>query len=203
MLPTFLRPDVPELPEDVELPNYIRQELKRNNAFQADVRLFQEDLAAGRYEPKWLDDAQAAMEKRGQGHFDDWKEKNREEFWGQKQKVDWTALSSDSAQYTLTDLAVAGLFEVGDLWVMRRSQGHTKDRVEVEKEAKVGLPCMMSMTWAYINRSSLLLPTVHYPSSSLLANTSSRHYPAALISRFEMSAIPRVLRTLSSMRMED
>jgi hypothetical protein len=133
MLPPFIRENFPEFPDDMPIPNIMRQVMQSNNSFQADIRLFQEDLAAGRYDPKWLEDAQEAMEKRAQGHFDDWKERNREEFWGQKQKVDWTTLSGDSAQYTLVDLVKAGLFEVGDIWSMKRGgQG-----VKVEKEAKV------------------------------------------------------------------
>lgn len=75
------------------------------------------------------------MEKRGRGYFDDWKEKNREEFWGQKQKVDWTALSGETAQWTLMDLAKAGIFEVGDVWRLRR-QGRESGAV-VDKEAKL------------------------------------------------------------------
>lgn len=133
MLPPFAQPDLPELPDDIDIPNILRQVMKSNTAFQADVRLFQEDLAAGRYDPKWLEDAQEAMEKRGQGHFDGWKERNREEFWGQKQKVDWLAPSGDSAQYTLIDLSTAGLFEVGDTWVLHRGG----KGVAVDKEAKV------------------------------------------------------------------
>lgn len=135
MLPSFAQPDIPDLPSDIDLPNFLRQSLKSNSSFQADVRLFQEDLAAGRYEPQWLSDAAAAMEKRGQGYFDDWKEKNREEFWGQKQKVDWTALSGETAQWSLMDLANAGIFEVGDIWRLRR-QGR-ESGVVVEKEASL------------------------------------------------------------------
>jgi len=133
MLPPFIKENFPEFPDDMPIPNIMRQVMQSNNSFQADIRLFQEDLAAGRYEPKWLEDAQEAMEKRAQGHFDDWKERNREEFWGQKQKVDWTTNSGESAQYTLVDLVKAGLFEVGDIWCLKcGGQG-----VKVEKEAKV------------------------------------------------------------------
>jgi len=142
MLPPFIRDNFPEFPDDMPIPNVMRQVMQSNNSFQADIRLFQEDLAAGRYDPKWLEDAHEAMEKRAKGHFDDWKERNREEFWGQKQKVDWTTLSGDSAQYTLVDLVKAGSFEVGDIWSLRRGgQG-----VKVEKEAKVSLWQSSSLT---------------------------------------------------------
>jgi len=134
MLPPFIRANLPEeFPADMEIPNILRQAMKSNNSFQADVRFFQEDLTAGRYDPQWQKDAQEAMDKRSAGAFDTWKEQNREEFWGQKQKVDWQALSGDSAQYTLGDLAKAGLFEIGDVWVLRVS----RNGMVVDKEAKV------------------------------------------------------------------
>jgi len=134
MLPPFIRANLPdEFPDDMEIPNILRQTMKSNNSFQADVRFFQEDLAAGRYEPQWQKDAQEAMDKRAAGVFDSWKEQNREEFWGQKQKVDWQALSGDSAQYSLGDLAKADLFEIGDVWALRVS----RNGMVVDKEAKV------------------------------------------------------------------
>jgi len=134
MLPPFIRSNLPdEFPDDMEIPNILRQTMKSNNSFQADVRFFQEDLAAGRYDPQWQKDAQEAMNKRAAGAFDSCKEQNREEFWGQKQKVDWHALSGDSAQYSLGDLAKAGLFEIGDVWALRVS----RNGMVVDKEAKV------------------------------------------------------------------
>lgn len=133
MLPTFIRADLPEFPTDMEIPNILRQVMKSNTYFREDIRLLQEDLAAGRYDPQWQKEAQEATEKRAAGAFDSWKEQNREEFWGQKQKVDWGALSGESAQYTLTDLAKAGLFEVDDLWSLRVS----RNGMVVNKEAKV------------------------------------------------------------------
>lgn len=126
---------VPDLPEGEPLPNIPKLFLKSNSSFQADVRLFQEDLAGGRYEAQWLKDAQDAMDKRARGHYDDWKEKNREEFWGQKQKMDWQALAGESSQHKLSKLVMAGCFEVGDIWLLRRSQRGSP--VVVEKEAMV------------------------------------------------------------------
>ncbi len=37
-------------------------------------------------DPEWLAQAAQAMEERAEGEFDDWKEKNFEEYWGQKAK---------------------------------------------------------------------------------------------------------------------
>ncbi len=128
---------LPLLPEEAPLPNVPKEFVKSNNSFLADIRLFQEDLSAGRYEPQWQKDAKIAMERRAQGDFDDWKEKNREAFWGQKQKVQWMALAGESSQHSLETLVAAGTFKVGDVWTLSRGAGHRRDDPRVEKEAKV------------------------------------------------------------------
>lgn len=128
---------LPDWPESEDLPNVPMEFLKTNRSMQADVRLFQEDLKEGRHEPSWQRSAAEAMEKRANGDFDDWKERNREEFWGQKQKTIKDARAGDSAKYSLEDLVAAGCFEVGDAWNMRRTMGHGKNSVVVEKEATV------------------------------------------------------------------
>lgn len=123
----------------MEIPNLPQQALKSNSAFRADVRLFQEDLAAGRYEKQWLEDAKLASEERASGKFDDWKEKNREDFWGQKQKATWGANAGESSQHSLSALVAAGCFEVGDVWLLTRGYrpGGVGNNITVEKEAKV------------------------------------------------------------------
>ena len=130
-----------------ELPNVPKEFLKTNRSMQADVRLFQEDLRAGRHEPSWQRSAAEAMEMRASGDFDDWKERNREEFWGQKQKTTWDAPAGDSARHSLGELVEAGCFEVGDMWRLRRGMGHGKTAVVVEREATVRAPLALSMTF--------------------------------------------------------
>lgn len=131
---------LPDLPDDIELPNIPKQVLKSNSSFRADVRLYQEDLEAGRYDPSWLKDAKVASEQRASGKFDDWKEKNREEFWGQKQRTSWTANAGESSQHSLGTLVAAGCFEVGDVWLLNRGLRKDKATLTVEKEATVS-PC--------------------------------------------------------------
>ena len=133
----------PGLPEDIDIPNIPKQILKSNSAFRADVRLFQEDLEAGRYDPIWLKDAKTASEERARGKFDTWKEKNREEFWGQKQKMNWTAPAGESSQHSLGTLVAAGYFEVGDVWTLNRGlREKGKGSITVEKEATVKTACI-------------------------------------------------------------
>lgn len=128
---------LPSMPDDELLPNKPKECLNSNKAFKADVSSFQEDLKQGRYDPKWLADAQTAMRKRANGDFDGWKEKNKEEFWGQKQKMDWTSAAGDSSQHDLMTLVKARYFRVGDVWSMRRGHGRGASAVHVEKEATV------------------------------------------------------------------
>lgn len=127
-----------QLPDTEALPNLPREMLLSNTAAQGHIRLFKEDLENGRYDPSWLADAAEAMEMRANGDFDSWKERNREAFWGQKQKHDFNALAGDSAQHSLDDLVRACCFQVGDVWRLERGMGiGKKDRVLVEKEAQV------------------------------------------------------------------
>lgn len=118
--------------------NAFQEYLKNNNAFQADVRLFQEDLSAGRYDGKWHADAKAAMTKRAEGRFDGWKEQQSEAFWGQKQKLNHKAVAGDSTTCKLATLVAAQCFRVGDIWSYSRGFGRKKaNAIVVEKEAKV------------------------------------------------------------------
>lgn len=128
---------MPSMPDDQPLPNAPKEYLHSNKAFKADVISFQEDLTQGRYDPKWLADAQTAMRKRANGDFDTWKEKNKEDFWGQKQKMDWTSSAGDSSQHDLPTLVKAGYFQIDDIWSMRRGHGRGANAVHVEKEATV------------------------------------------------------------------
>lgn len=58
------------------------------SAFREEVRhmlhVFQQDLVEGRLQKKWLDEARVASGRRANGEFDEWKEREREEYWGQK-----------------------------------------------------------------------------------------------------------------------
>jgi hypothetical protein len=75
---------VAAVPDGEPLPNVLRRRLASSAAFQTDVRQFQEDLAAGKLEPEWIEMATAASERRRLGEFDDWKVREREAMWGMK-----------------------------------------------------------------------------------------------------------------------
>ena len=129
------------LPEDVPLNpdgySILLEFFKLNIDFRTGVREFQEDLAAGRCEPKWQAEAAQAMEERARGDFDAFKEKNYEEFWGQKQKLDMSLLAGESTTLKLEVMIENGVFRVGDEIVFTRVIGRNEKRVLIEKECKV------------------------------------------------------------------
>lgn len=105
--------------------------------FRRGIREFQEDLSTGRLDPGWQEAAGEAMEERARGDFDSYKENQFEEFWGQKQKLDWKAVAGESAKLKLDVMIQNGVFKEGDYFSYSRVAGRVKARVMVEKECKV------------------------------------------------------------------
>ncbi|KAH7058877.1 Asx homology domain-containing protein [Macrophomina phaseolina] len=137
-----LLPNAPALAPDptnptASLPNIPQQMLAVNNAFRADIAMFQEDLSEGRLDPLWQRDGLVAMERRACGEFDAWKEKEMEAFWGQKQKLSYDVLAGESSKVKLETLVAAGCWEVGDVWLYSKVFGKTKNAVKIEKEATI------------------------------------------------------------------
>ncbi|KAL1641411.1 hypothetical protein SLS58_006113 [Diplodia intermedia] len=137
-----LLPNVPALAPDpadptASLPNIPQQMLSCNDAFRADISMFQFDLSEGRLEPDWQHDGLVAMERRARGEFDEWKEKEVEAFWGQKQKLSYDVIAGESSKVKLEELIAAGCWKVGDVWVYTRSFGRGKNAVTIEKEATI------------------------------------------------------------------
>ncbi|KKY23800.1 hypothetical protein UCDDS831_g02831 [Diplodia seriata] len=137
-----LLPNVPALAPDpadptASLPNIPQQMLSCNDAFRADISMFQFDLSEGRLEPEWQHDGLVAMERRARGEFDEWKEKEVEAFWGQKQKLSYDVIAGESSTVKLEELIAAGCWQVGDVWVYTRSFGRGKNAVKIEKEATI------------------------------------------------------------------
>ena len=112
--------------------------LRYSNDWRNGVRQFQGDLAAGRYEEEWLEEAAEAMEERAQGAFDDYKERHFEEYWGQKGAVEAEVSATELAKVSLEDLVRAGKVVRGDVWSYSRAFGRGKKGVLVEKEVEVG-----------------------------------------------------------------
>ncbi len=75
--------------------------LRNNVDWRHSVRQWQKELGGGFYDPEWQKEAQAASAERAAGKFDNNKEDEFEEFWGQKQNPDlspWTVRSARPAK---------------------------------------------------------------------------------------------------------
>lgn len=77
------------------------------------------------------------MEERVAGHFDNFKEKEFEEYWGQKQKIDWNVLAGHASKVRLDELLREELFRVGDVWCFDHTFGRGEEAIRVEKECKI------------------------------------------------------------------
>ncbi|MCJ1445388.1 MAG: hypothetical protein MMC23_005893 [Stictis urceolatum] len=111
--------------------------LKYNNDWRDSVRNFQNDLREGRYENEWREEAVQAMAERAAGEFDEWKEEQFEEYWGQKTKLNPREFSNEMARVTLEEMIAASTFEVGDVWSYSRPFGRGKAAFLVEKHVKI------------------------------------------------------------------
>lgn len=141
---SLLPPNV-ELNDDGSIPTEF---WKYNSEFRLDCRNLQEDLRAGRMDPEWQRQAAQAMEERTAGKFDDFKEKEFEEYWGQKQKVDWNVLAGHASKVKLDEMLKEGIFKVGDAWSFDHTWGRGADALRVEKECKIVKITRKSVTLA-------------------------------------------------------
>lgn len=110
--------------------------MRYDNNWRSGLRQFQSDLEAGHYDPEWLRQATEASNERADGKFDDFKEREFEQFWGQKQKMDKRLLAGESSRVKLKTLIANGVVRVGDVWKYSRLFGK-KEGILIEKEAKV------------------------------------------------------------------
>ena len=77
------------------------------------------------------------MEEREAGVFDNWKEEQFEEFWGQKQKLSSDVVAGAMSKLKLEEMIKNGVFKVGDAFSFGRVFGKGPGRVLVEKEVIV------------------------------------------------------------------
>ena len=108
------------------------------------------DLENGHYDPKWLKQAEKAVQERADGSFDKFKEQEFEEFWGQKQKFNRSLAAGESSQIKLGTLVEHGVVRAGDIWKFTRSFGRG-GKIVVEKEAKV---CWLFVTYSALYQSN-------------------------------------------------
>ncbi|XHF96794.1 hypothetical protein AWENTII_000412 [Aspergillus wentii] len=142
LLPDNIKAQLEPSPDDpdAKMPPIPESFLRYSNPWRDSIRQFQLDLQNGRYDPKWLQQADEAMRERSAGKFDNFKEIEFEEFWGQKQKMDTTIAAGESSQVKLETLIENGLVRPGDVWKLSRAFTMGKgrrERVFIEKEGKI------------------------------------------------------------------
>ncbi|ODH45369.1 hypothetical protein ACO22_00093 [Paracoccidioides brasiliensis] len=124
-------------PENYVIPPLPESFVRYSNSWRDAVRQFQIDLQTGRYDPEWQQQAAEAMEERAQGMFDKFKEEQFEEFWGQKQKLDYTVIAGASSKVKLGTLVENGVVRVGDVWRYSRAFGRGGEKILLEKEVRI------------------------------------------------------------------
>lgn len=119
-------------------------------------------------DPEWQRQAHQAMEERAAGDFDAFKEREFEEFWGQKQKVDSKFLAGDASKVRLDEMLTAGLFKEGDVWSFSHTFGRREDAVSIQKECRVNpfLACSASTRLIFIRPDSGDRGQDHHPCDS-------------------------------------
>ncbi|CAG8173442.1 unnamed protein product [Penicillium olsonii] len=122
--------------------------VRYSNNWRDGVRQFQLDLENGRYDPKWLRQAQEARERRSEGAFDSFKEREYELFWGQKQKVHCKAPAGESARVKLGTLITEGVVQLGDVWRFYFVFGRGSGRIVIDKEARIDAINGVKLTFA-------------------------------------------------------
>lgn len=97
-------------------PNFLKYDADWSHALSR----FQEDLSEGRNDPAWITQARLASAKRQNGDFDDFKDREYEEFWGVKQKIPNHLIAGMSSAVKLENLFRGKALLVGDTWVLLR-----------------------------------------------------------------------------------
>ncbi|CRG86257.1 hypothetical protein PISL3812_03260 [Talaromyces islandicus] len=143
LLPAHIHPNPDPDPDnpDAKIPALPDDFLRYDNNWRGALRNFQSDLEAGRYKPTWQRQARQAVKDRAEGKYDDFKEREFEQFWGQKQKINHGLIAGESSKVRLKTLIQHGVVRVGDVW--KYSHFHSTkrnskaDQILVEKEAKI------------------------------------------------------------------
>lgn len=139
LLPADIHPeaDLTANDSDAKIPPLPESFVRYSNNWRAGIRQFQVDLENGRYDPEWLRQAESARQQRENGDFDSFKEREFEQFWGQKQKMDMRLLAGESGRIKLGTLVEAGVILPGDVWRHTFVFGKGSDRIVIDKEARV------------------------------------------------------------------
>lgn len=84
------------------------------------------DIAEGKYTPENQAAIIEARKRSEAGEFNEFKDNKFEQFWGQKQRVNYEAVAGDTREVKITTLAKHQVLRVGDVFSLRRSFGNAK-----------------------------------------------------------------------------
>ncbi|KAJ5107757.1 hypothetical protein N7456_004432 [Penicillium angulare] len=139
LLPSDIHPN-PDPPADdptAAIPPLPDSFVRYSNNWRDGIRQFQLDLQNGRYDPDWLRQADEARQERENGAFDAFKEREYEQFWGQKQKSDMRLATGEAGRIRLKTLVAEGVIRIGDVWRFTYVYGKGADRILIDKETRV------------------------------------------------------------------
>ncbi|KAJ5280098.1 hypothetical protein N7478_005470 [Penicillium angulare] len=139
LLPSDIHPN-PDPPADdptAAIPPLPDSFVRYSNNWRDGIRQFQLDLQNGRYDPDWLRQADEARLERQNGAFDSFKEREYEQFWGQKQKSDTRLATGEAGRIRLNTLVAKGVIRVGDVWRFTYVYGKGADRILIDKETRI------------------------------------------------------------------
>lgn len=108
------------------------------------------DIADGKYTPENQAAIIEARKRSEAGEFNDFKDNKFEQFWGQKQRVNYEAVAGDTKEVKIATLAKHQALRVGDVFSLQRAfrnqvkktKGGSVTKgsgVTIEKDAKVRL----------------------------------------------------------------
>jgi hypothetical protein len=146
-----------EASEDVTDPTPPKAQLVdgfwNNSQLIARINQVEYDISEAKYTAKTQKTVEEARKLAQSAEFDTFKENKFEAFWGQKQRVDYSAVAGDTTNVKLETLAKHSALRVGDVFSLRRSfqtatggaskKGKKAASILVEKDAKVRFPFLV------------------------------------------------------------
>ena len=108
--------------------------LMLNEAWTYFIERAVEDIANGRNDPQWLNEAASAHAQRKAGAHDNWKDEQYEKFWGIKQRLASNVVAGTSANHSLQEMIERCVVKPGDVFKYRRNMKREGSLVKIEKD---------------------------------------------------------------------
>ncbi|KAJ6259735.1 hypothetical protein Dda_5373 [Drechslerella dactyloides] len=139
-----------------------------NDAFRSAFAELQDDLATGSYEPSYIKRAEEALRQRlgpMADKVDDLKNKEFEEWWGQKQAVFYGDAGA-ATNITLYELCRHKIFRPGDMFEYKRTFAGSKGSITVEKVCRLDSVELSEESPAARKKKEVCTMTFRYPAGT-------------------------------------